>query len=103
RRCENDARSFSPRPALHPDASAMRFDDAARNGESHSQPFWSPQTRRAFAGRAEEFIEDALAKRRRYAAPFVLNGNHYHLILSRAGGDFYQRAGRRIFRGVVNQ
>jgi hypothetical protein len=51
---------------------------------------------------ARKNLSNTLAKFLRYAVPFVLNGYHYHLILRPAGGDFYPRAGGRIFRRVVN-
>src|SRR5262245_31359474 len=100
---ESDVRAHTASPALHPDASAVRFDDAARYGQSHSQPPRPSQTICALGGRAEEFVKDALAQFRRNAAPLVLHRDHYHLILGAARGDFNTRARGGIFRGVVNQ
>src|SRR5215470_3905620 len=78
---ESDASAHAAGPALHPDAPAVRLDDAARDGQSHSEAPRPSQARRALGGRAEEFVEDALAELRRYAAPFVFHRDRYHLIL----------------------
>src|SRR5262245_20819744 len=82
---ESDACSGAPSAALHPDAPAVRFDDAARDGQAHSQPSRPSQTSRAIARRAEEFVENALAQMRRYPTPFILYGHPYHLVCRQAG------------------
>jgi hypothetical protein len=86
RHSEGDARAQPGGPALHPDAPAVRFDDAARDSQSHSQSSRPPQTRRALGGGAEELVENALAQLRRYPAPFFMIRSFFFAYLE--AGDF---------------
>src|SRR5262245_25261584 len=82
---ESDPCAGAARAALHPDAPAVRFDDAARDGQAHSQSSRPSQTLGAVASRAEEFVEDALTQMRRYPAPFIFHSYQYQLVLRPTG------------------